>query len=123
MTKASLFEQIGGNVALDAAVDLFYQKVLNDPRINHWFNGVDMAAQRRKQKAFLAYALGAPVKYSGKDLRSAHAHLATDGLNDDHFNVVAENLVETLSDLGVAADLIDEVVALVETTRDDVLSR
>lgn len=123
MSDASLYEQIGGKDAIDAAVDVFYGKVLADERISHWFETVDMKKQRGKQKAFLAYAFGAPVKYTGQDMRNGHAHLVAKGLNDDDFNAVAENLVGTLKELGVAQELIDQVVALVETTRDDVLGR
>jgi hemoglobin len=123
MSDSSLYEQIGGNAALDAAVDLFYQKVLADERINYFFEGIDMAKQRGKQKIFLAYAMGAPVKYTGKDLREGHTHLVEKGLNDSHFDAVAENLVNTLSELGVAQELIDQVVAIVGPTRDDVLNR
>lgn len=123
MSDATLYEQIGGKDAIDAAVDIFYGKVLADERISHWFETVDMERQRGKQKAFLAYAFGAPVKYTGQDMRNGHAHLVAKGLNDDDFNAVAENLVATLKDLSVGQELIDQVVALVETTRDDVLGR
>lgn len=33
----SLYERIGGAAAVDAAVDVFYRKVLNDYRINRFF--------------------------------------------------------------------------------------
>lgn len=123
METVSLYERIGGKAALDAAVDLFYSKVLSDSRVSGFFGGVDMAGQRGKQKAFLAMALGAPVKYTGRDLREGHAHLVERGLSDEHFDAVAENLVSTLEELGVPADLIGEVVAVVGPTRDDVLGR
>ena len=82
-----------------------------------------MAKQHGKQKAFLAYALGGPVKYTHKDMREGHAHLVERGLNDEHFNAVADNLKQTLEELSVPGEMIEEVLALVETTRDDVLGR
>ncbi len=54
---SSVFEQIGGAAAVDAAVDIFYRKVLRDKRIAQFFETVDMDAQRNKQKAFLTMAL------------------------------------------------------------------
>ena len=48
----SLFEQLGGEAAIDAAVDLFYQKLLADERVDGFFEGVDMKKQARMQKAF-----------------------------------------------------------------------
>ncbi|GAB4110132.1 MAG: group 1 truncated hemoglobin [Phycisphaeraceae bacterium] len=119
----SLYSRIGGREALNAAVDIFYKKVLDDPSINHFFADVNMDRQRSKQKIFLAYALGGPVKYEGKDLREAHRHLVEKGLNDSHFNAVAGHLLATLKELNVPDDLIDEVMATVASTRDDVLNR
>jgi hemoglobin len=43
---------------VNAAVDLFYQKVLADQRISHLFDGVNMEQQRAKQRAFMTYAFG-----------------------------------------------------------------
>lgn len=120
---ATLYEQIGGDAAVDAAVDRFYRHVLSDDRINYWFDGIDMEKQAAKQKAFLTIAFGGPNHYSGKDMRAAHAHLVARGLNDTHFDAVAENLVTTLKEMGVGQEAIDQVLAIVETTRNDVLGR
>lgn len=119
----SLFDRIGGEAAMDAAVDLFYRKVLADDRINSFFEGTDMVRQRAKQKAFLTMALGGPNSYTGKDMREGHAHLVAKGLNDSHFDAVMENLGATLTELGVPADLIGEAAAIAESTRNDVLGK
>lgn len=120
---ATLYEQIGGEPAVNAAVDIFYRKVLADERISHFFDDVDMERQAAKQKAFLTYAFGGPNHYTGRDMRTAHAHLVEKGLNDSHFDAVVENLHNTLTELGVPAEKIAEVKAICESVRDDVLSR
>ena len=120
---SSLYEQLGGEAAVDAAVDRFYRKVLADDRISEFFEGVDMERQAAKQKAFLTMVFGGPSNYTGQDMRRGHAHLVARGLNDSHFDAVVENLGATLKDLGVADDLIGQVAALAETTRNDVLGR
>lgn len=117
----SLFEQIGGPTAVEAAVHIFYAKVLADERVAFYFRWVDIPAQLDKQRMFLSYAFGAPLPYSGKGLRHAHAHLVKRGLNDDHFDVVTEHLLETLRELHVAEALIAEVAVIAERTRRDVL--
>lgn len=38
----SLYDQIGGAPAVEAAVDLFYRKVLTDESISHFFDDTDM---------------------------------------------------------------------------------
>ena len=120
----TLYEKLGGEAAVNAAVDIFYRKVLSDDRINRFFEGVDMDKQASKQKAFLTMAFGGPHNYSGKDMREGHAHLVKDmGLSDEHFDAVVENLGATLQELNVPADLIGEAAAIAESTRNDVLGR
>lgn len=122
-THDSLYAQIGGQPAVDAAVDIFYRKVLSDDRISHFFDDVDIEKQAAKQKAFLTMAFGGPHRYTGQDMRRAHAHLVPRGLNDIHVDAVIENLASTLKELGVRDDLIAQVGAIAETTRSDVLNR
>ena len=86
---SSLYDRLGGAAAVDAAVDVFYRKVLADANLESFFDDVDMEGQRDKQKAFLTMAFGGPHHYSGKDLRDAHAGLVKNGLNDTHFDAVA----------------------------------
>lgn len=117
----SIYEKLGGDAAMDAAVDLFYRKVLTDDRICHFFDAVDMDAQRAKQKAFLTMAFGGPNNYSGKDIRTAHAKLV--GLNESHFDAVMENLGATLKALNVPDDLIAEAASVALSVKDDVLNR
>ncbi|WP_455376012.1 group I truncated hemoglobin [Kaarinaea lacus] len=119
----NLYEQIGGEAAVNAAVDVFYRKVLSDDRINQFFEGVDMEKQAAKQKAFLTMAFGGPHNYTGKDMREGHAHLVKNGLNDSHFDAVMENLGATLKELNVPDDLIAQAAAIAESTRNDVLGR
>ena len=123
MSEQSLYDQIGGEAAVDAAVDIFYRKVLADDRISKFFEGVDMDRQAAKQKAFLTVAFGGPNKYSGKDMRDGHAHLVKNGLNDSHFDAVMENLGATLKELNVPDELIAKAAAIAESTRNDVLGR
>jgi len=119
----SLYEKIGGEAAVNAAVDIFYRKVLADDGISSFFEGVDMSKQAAKQKAFLTMAFGGPHNYSGLDMRRGHAHLVAKGLNDGHFDAVMENLAATMRELNVPEVLIAEAAAIAETTRNDVLGR
>jgi hemoglobin len=119
----SIYEQLGGDAAVNAAVDIFYRKVLADDRINKFFEGTDMVRQAAKQKAFLTVAFGGPNNYSGKDMREGHKHLVARGLNDSHFDAVMEHLGATLTELNVPGELIAKAAAIAESTRKDVLNR
>ncbi|HEX3132875.1 MAG TPA: hypothetical protein VHX44_04745 [Planctomycetota bacterium] len=116
----SLYQKLGGQAALSAVVDAFYVKVLADDRIKHYFADVNMEKQIRRQKAFLSAAFGGPVAWTGKDLRKAHADLK---LSEADFNAVAENLVSTLKDFKVKQELIDQVVAIALSVKNDVLNK
>ena len=120
---AVLFEKLGGAAAVNAAVDIFYRKVLSDDRISSFFDDIDMEIQAAKQKAFLTMAFGGPVHYSGADMRKGHAHLVARGLNDSHFDAVVEDLVAALQELNVPPDLIAQVGAVCESARADVLGK
>jgi len=119
----SLYEKLGGEPAVNAAVDIFYRKMLTDDRVSRFFEGVDMDRQAAKQKAFLTMVFGGPAEYSGKDMYEGHKHLIKMGLNDSHVDAVIENLGSTLTELGVANDLIQEVANIANSVRDDVLGR
>jgi hemoglobin len=119
----SLYEQLGGEAAVNAAVDVFYRKVLTDDRVSRFFDDVDMDHQIAKQKAFLTMVFGGPVAYTGKDMREGHAHLLERGLNDSHVDAVIELLGESLREVGAPEDLIAKVAAIAESARGDVLNR
>ena len=80
-----------------------------------------MERQAAKQKAFLTMVCGGPHNYTGMDMRKGHAHLVKQGLNDVHFDAVAEHLGGTLEELGVARPLIEQVLQAAESMRADVL--
>lgn len=117
----SLYQKLGGKAAIDAAVEAFYVKVLADNRVKHFFDDINMTKQRRKQKEFLSAAFGGPIPWTGKDMRKAHANLP--GLNETHFNAIAENLKSTLLDLKIKPELIDQVMAIAGSVKEDVLNR
>jgi hemoglobin len=119
----SLFERLGGEAAIDKAVNIFYSKVKADDSINYFFEHTDMERQAKKQKAFLTYAFGGPNNYTGKNMRHAHKHLVEKGLNDEHFDAVVGHLAGTLIELGASEDDIKEVAGIAESVRDDVLNR
>jgi len=120
---STVYEQLGGEAAIDAAVDNFYRRVLNDPYVTPFFEGVDMEKQAAKQRGFLTMVTGGPNNYSGKDMREGHKHLVKMGLDDTHFDHIVCHLRSTLADLGVPANLIKTVADVAESTRADVLDR
>jgi len=121
---STLFERIGGEAALQAAVAGFYQRVLDDPLLAPLFAGIDVDSLHRHQLQFLSLAMGGPNAYVGADLRSAHRHVvARFRIGDGEFDRVLHHLDGALAGLGVKPALRGEVVALADSVRDDVLGR
>jgi|APLow6443716910_1056828.scaffolds.fasta_scaffold324865_1 hemoglobin len=122
-SNVSLYDQIGGEKAIEIAAVIFYRKVLNDHHICRFFYFTDMDSQLLKQRTFLTYAFGGPNIYTGKDLRSAHAMFVKMGLDDTHFDAVIGHLISTFEEINVPAKLINKAVAICESVRDQVLGR
>jgi truncated hemoglobin YjbI len=116
----TLYERIGGEPAVDKAVELFYDKVIADDRIAGYFDNLDMVAQANKQKKFLTMVFGGPSEYSGLDMRNAHINL---GLGEEHFNAVVESLALTMQELGVSDTDIGEVAKIANSVKDEILNR
>ena len=119
MKDQNLFEDIGGMDAVRATVSLFYDKVITDDSVSHYFKNVDLGVQSQKLVNFIAYALGAPLEYSGKSMKEAHQHM---NITEDHFSIVASHLSTTLQELGVQADQIDQVREIVMSTKKDIVN-
>ena len=119
----SLYDELGGKAAIGAVVEAFYRKMLADDRESSYFDSVDMDRQMAKQAAFLTMVTGGPNEYTGKDMRAAHAPLVAKGLNDSHVDIVIEHLGAVLTEVGVPKEKIEQVAALANSVRDDVLGR
>lgn len=104
----SLFDQIGGPSAVTAAVDDLYRRLIADPALTAYFDGVDMRRLKADQRSFIAAAIGSPGPYHGRSMRESHARYK---IRADHFDRVVDHLVETLSDLGVSGAIIEQIGA------------
>ncbi len=104
----TLYERIGGEPAVKAAVDDFYVRVLSDPMLAPLFEKTDMVRLKGHQFAFLSQAMGGPRKYTGASMQKAHARFS---IEQRHFDTVAGHLVATLRALQVSEEIVSEVVA------------
>ncbi len=120
---ASFYELVGGEKAIDKAVNIFYRKVLKDSHINYFFNDIDMTQQIQKQKAFFTMLFDGPNSYTGKDLKSGHAHLEAKGLTDSHFDAVVSHLKSTFEDLSIPHDILKAICEKAEAARPFILGK
>ena len=80
-----------------------------------------MERQIAKQEAFLLMAFGSDEGYSGKDLRSAHAHLLEQGLDDSHFDAFVEDFMEVFKELNPSPEILEKVQLRVSGSAQDFL--
>ncbi|MGF7237479.1 MAG: group I truncated hemoglobin [Frankia sp.] len=102
----TIYESIGGAAAVQAAVDDFYTRLLDDPKLAPFFAEADLRRLKTHQRAFIAAAVGGPELYAGRDMTAAHAGL---GISDADFDAVVGHLVDTLSGLGVPTETIGQI--------------
>ncbi|HWT26124.1 MAG TPA: group 1 truncated hemoglobin [Solirubrobacteraceae bacterium] len=116
---ATIYDDIGGAAGVATAVDDFYARLLRDPAIGQYFDGVSMPRQIQHFRAFLTAALGGPQRYLGRDVRDAHAGL---GITGTAFDAAVGHLVATLRSLGVEAATITEIGTRLAPLRTQVVS-
>jgi hemoglobin len=118
--EASIYEAIGGEPALVAVVDDFYERVLSDAELASFFAGANMRKLKGRQVEFFAAALGGPSLYQGASMRQVHAGR---GISQADFDRVAVHLAGSLADAGVPQEMITEIAAAIIPLADEIVSR
>jgi hemoglobin len=117
--ESTIFEAIGGDAALEVVVDDFYERVLADPDLAHFFAGTNMARLKGRQVEFFAAALGGPGSYSGASMRDAHRGR---GITQRHFDLVAGYLVAALASAGVPEATVAQIIGAVAPLSSEIVS-
>ena len=115
----SIYESIGGEEALTAVVDALYEKILADETLSAFFVGQNLNKVKGRQVEFFGQALGGPMVYRGGTMKAVHLGL---GIEQRHFDRVAEHLVASLAEAGVPEETIAEIAAVVLPLADDIVA-
>ena len=108
--KNTLFDRLGGEVALMRAIDIFHSKVSNDQSLSEYFK--EFPAQfKEHQRKTLTIAFGDPSGYTTRDIRSFHSvsHIKEKDW-DNYMSYLKESLSQVVSDKAS----LSESVALIE---------
>ena len=95
----SLYDDIGGNVAISAVVSDYWHRISADDLLAPWFSGVDSTKLRAHLHAYLTVALDGPERYEGRSMRNAHVGLRVTG---EAFDLFVVRLGETLVAVGAS---------------------
>ncbi|MEV3934568.1 group 1 truncated hemoglobin [Glycomyces sp. NPDC049804] len=118
-STTTIFEQIGGDAAVEAVVEIFYGKVLGDELLAGYFTAVDMDRLKRHQARFVAQALGGTRPYSGRSMASAHEGL---DITAADFDRVVEHLAASLAEAGVDGDTIGAIAGRLAPLKGDIVT-
>jgi hemoglobin len=124
MPPPSLYERLGGVYAIAAVVDDFIDRVMDDPRLNA--NPAVNEAHHRVSRAGFKYlvteqvchATGGPQRYTGRSMFDSHAHL---GITEEQWLAFLDDLRQTFDKFGVPAQERAELLAIVGSTKGDIV--
>lgn len=117
----SIYEEIGGQEALIAVVDDFYDnRVLADPELKSFFEGTNLPRLKGMQVEFFTTALGGPDVYQGRTMQEVHRGR---GIEQHHFDLVAKHLTEALQAAGVPQDKVDTIIGAIAPLSEDIVSK
>jgi hemoglobin len=121
----SLYERLGGVYSIAVVVDDFIDRIMVDPRLNANAR-VDEAHHRVTSQGFkylvtemVCWATGGPQKYSGKSMSESHNHLL---ITDQEWEAFLDDFQQTLNKFHVPQQEQDELKAIVESTRADIVA-
>lgn len=115
-----LYDEVGGAAGVATALDQFYPKVLADPALSPFFDGVNIELLKKRIGSFMAMALGGPSDYRGPTLRDVHNRMSIDDEIFDRFVGCFEGV---LTELGAGTEQITQVMALLDGERSEILNR
>ena len=121
----SLYERLGGVGPISVVVDDFIDALVRDEVLNR--NPAIDAARETTPAPYLKYHVtamvcqvtGGPCTYHGRGMKESHAHLNITEAEWDRMVVVFK---EILAKHGVPAAETEELLAIVGTTKDDIVS-
>ena len=121
----SLYERLGGVYAIAVVVDDFIDRIMGDPRLNA-NPRVDEAHHRVTPQGFKYYvteqvcwAAGGPQTYSGRSMLDTHRELL---ITSEEWDAFMDDFRQTLAKFDVPERETGELVAIVESTRDDIVT-
>lgn len=123
-SASTLFERLGGVYAIATVVDDFIDRVMNDPKLNA-NPKVDEAHHRVSPAGFkylvtemVCWAAGGPQKYTGRSMLDSHQHL---DITEPEWQAFMADLRACLAKFSVPAAEQQELIAIVESTKEDIV--
>ena len=121
MNNKTLYSRLGGYDAISAVVSDLLPRLQQDPLLAQlWDRRPEDSLQRSKQLLidFLCSNAGGPVYYTGRDMKTTHKGMR---LSDADWSAFMQHLDATLDSFKVPQPERDELVAFVQSTKNDMV--
>ena len=113
----TLFERVGGEQVIGELIHEFYDRIIADPELKPFFRKASIDKLRRMQLEFFSAALDGPISYTGKPL--SHVHHGR-GITMHHFALYVAHLLDTLRDLKISDQDVQEIIGRINTYADEI---
>ncbi|TAL44196.1 MAG: group 1 truncated hemoglobin [Chitinophagaceae bacterium] len=121
--QESLYKRIGGYDAMAAVTDDFIGRLATDKDISRFFIGQSDDSKARIRIHIInmiCMATDGPCNYTGRDMKTSHKGL---GITEADWNTMAGHFVATLNKFKVPKKEQDELLAIVGTTKKDIVEK
>ena len=117
----SLYARLGGYDAVAAVASDLLPRLMSDEELGRfWAHRGEDGIQREKQLLidFLCHCSGGPMYYTGRDMATAHRGMR---ISSDDWQAFLGHLQATLDKFELPATERDEVLAFINSTRDEIV--
>ena len=119
-SNASLYDRLGRRDAIAAVVkDFVEERVAKDDRIKAFFASADIPGLEVKLADQICEASGGPCKYTGKDMKTAHAGR---NIKDADFGALVDDLKVSLAHFDVGAKEQADLLGALARMHDDIVT-
>ena len=114
----ALFEKYGGRAFWADSVDVFYNRLLQDPQLGRYFAGKDVNKVKAMNTHLLECALGNTTEHFSVSVRRVHANMTVDKAA---FNRFVELFLGVMKEKGVSEADLGEIGEVLAAFEEDVL--
>jgi hemoglobin len=121
--QETLYKRLGGYDAICAVVDDFITGLATNKDLEKFFKGASVDSQKKIRQHvvdLICEKSGGPCYYIGRSMKQSHQGL---GITEHEWNTAAGILVASLNKFHVPQAEMDELLAIVSSTKADIVEK